>query len=144
MGKKFLRFCDEYHIRVDWAAVAHPRTNKQVERMNGMILQGIKPRIFNKLNKFGGWWVIELPALLWSLRMTPSRATGYTPFFTVIQYKELEAKECLEDALDQLGEARDVALLHSTKYQQALRRYQSRRIRGPSFQCRGLGAMPCP
>ena len=26
-GKKFLRFYDEYHIRVDWAAVAHPRMN---------------------------------------------------------------------------------------------------------------------
>ena len=25
--KKFLLFCDEYHIRVDWATVAHPRTN---------------------------------------------------------------------------------------------------------------------
>jgi transposase InsO family protein len=25
--KKFLRFCDEYHIRVDWATVAHPHTN---------------------------------------------------------------------------------------------------------------------
>ncbi|XP_066354873.1 uncharacterized protein [Miscanthus floridulus] len=23
-GKKFLRFCDDHHIRVDWAAVAHP------------------------------------------------------------------------------------------------------------------------
>lgn len=22
--KKFLRFCDDYHIRVDWALVAHP------------------------------------------------------------------------------------------------------------------------
>jgi hypothetical protein len=41
--------------------VAHPRTNGQVERVNDMILQGIKPRIFNKLNKFGGWWVAELP-----------------------------------------------------------------------------------
>jgi hypothetical protein len=37
-----------------------------------------------------------------------------------MQYKEQEAKEYLEDALDQLDEARDVALLHSTKYQQAL------------------------
>jgi hypothetical protein len=34
----------------------------------------------------------------------------------VKQYKELEDKECLEDALDQLDEARDVALLHSAKY----------------------------
>ena len=37
-GKKFLNFCDEYNIRVDWAAVSHPKTNGQVERANGMIL----------------------------------------------------------------------------------------------------------
>jgi transposase InsO family protein len=37
-GKKFLEFCDNFHIRVDWAAVAHPQTNGQVERANGMIL----------------------------------------------------------------------------------------------------------
>ena len=52
-GKKFLAFCDNYHIRVDWSAVANPRMNVQVERANVMILQGLKPRIFNKLNKFG-------------------------------------------------------------------------------------------
>ena len=75
-GKKFLQFCDEYHIRVDWATVAHPRTNGQVERANDMVLKGLKPRIFNCLNKFGGQWVVELPAVLWSLRTTPSRATG--------------------------------------------------------------------
>jgi hypothetical protein len=23
-GKKFLDFCDDHHIHVDWAAVAHP------------------------------------------------------------------------------------------------------------------------
>jgi hypothetical protein len=38
-GKKFLDFCEGHHIRVDWAAVAHPMTNGQVERANGMILQ---------------------------------------------------------------------------------------------------------
>jgi len=26
--KKFLRFYDEYHIRVDWATIVHPRTNR--------------------------------------------------------------------------------------------------------------------
>jgi transposase InsO family protein len=52
-GKKFLDFCEGHHIRVDWAAVAHPMTNGQVERANGMILQGLKPRIYNDLNKFG-------------------------------------------------------------------------------------------
>ncbi|XP_014660409.1 uncharacterized protein K02A2.6-like [Setaria italica] len=50
--KKFLRFYDDHHIRVDWSAMAHPRTNGQVKRANGMILQGLKPWIFNRLNKF--------------------------------------------------------------------------------------------
>ena len=26
-GRKFLDFCEDHHIRVDWAAVAHPMTN---------------------------------------------------------------------------------------------------------------------
>ena len=82
-GKKFLAFCDSYHIRVDWSAVAHPQTNGQVECANNMIVQGLKPRIFIKLNKFGRRWLTELPSVIWSLRMTPSRATGFTPFFLV-------------------------------------------------------------
>ena len=48
-----------------------------------MLLHGLKPRIFNRLNKFGAHWVAELPAVLWRLRTTPSRAIGYTPFFMV-------------------------------------------------------------
>jgi hypothetical protein len=98
-----------------------------------MVLQGIKSKIFNKLNKLGGRWVAELPMVLWSLRMTPSWATGYTPFFMVydaevilptdlnyraprvMQYKELEANEYLEDTLDKLDEPHDVTLIHSTK-----------------------------
>ena len=83
--------------------------------------------------------------------MTPSRATSYTPFFMVYgsetilstdldygaprvrAYDEQGAEASLEDAMDQLDEARDVALLCSAKYQQALRRYHSRRVRGRAF-----------
>ena len=128
--------------------MAHPCPNGQVERANGMALQDLKPRIFNRLNKFGGRWVVELPAVLWSLRTTPSRATGYTPFFIVYgskaipptdldygaprvrAYDEQGAKVSLEDAIDQLDEAHDIALLCSCKYQQALRRYHNHRVRG--------------
>jgi hypothetical protein len=80
-GKKFLDFCEDHHIRVDWVAVAHPMTNGQVERANGMILQGLKPRIYNDLNKFGKRWMKELPSVVWSLRTTPSRATSFSSFF---------------------------------------------------------------
>jgi hypothetical protein len=38
-----------------------------------------------------------------------------------------------EDSLDQLDEARTVALMHSARYQQALRRYQARKIRRRDF-----------
>jgi transposase InsO family protein len=82
-GRKFLDFCEDHHIRVDWAAIAHPMTNGQVERANGMILQGLKARIYNDLNKFGRRWMKELPSVVWSLRTTPSRATGFTPFFSL-------------------------------------------------------------
>ena len=100
-----------------------------------MLLQGLKPRIFNWLNKFSARWVTELPAVLWSLRTTPSRATGYTPFFMVYgseavlpmdldygaprirAYDEQGAEASHEDAMDQLDEARDVALLCLAKYQ---------------------------
>jgi transposase InsO family protein len=66
-GRKFLEFCDKSHIRVDWAPVAHPRTNGHVERANSMILQGLKPKIFDRLNKSSRKWLQELPAVVWSL-----------------------------------------------------------------------------
>ena len=99
-----------------------------------MVLQGLKPRIFNRLNKFGRRWVAELPTVLWSLRTTPSWATSYTPFFMVYgseatlltnldygaprvrAYDEQGAKASLEDTMDQLDEAHDVALLRLAKY----------------------------
>ena len=87
------------------------------------------------MNKFGICWVAELPAVLWSLRTTPSRATGYTPFFMVYgaeailptdldygaprvrAYNEEGAEASHQDAMEQLDEARDITLLCLAKYQ---------------------------
>ena len=149
-GKKFLDFCEDHHIRVDWAAVAHPMTNGQVERANGMILQVLKPRIYNDLNKFGKRWMKELPSVVWSLRTTPS--PGFSSFFLVygaeailptdLEYSSPRTKAYIdqsnqtsrEDSLDQLEEARDVTLLHSARYQQSLRRYRARGVQPRGFQ----------
>jgi hypothetical protein len=134
-GKKFLDFYDNHHIRVLWSAIAHPKTNGQVEHANGMVLQGLKPRIFDKLNKHNKKWAAELPSVWWSLRTTLSRAMGFTLFFLVYgseamlptdveygsprlrAYNEQTNDAARENALDQLEEARDVALLHSARYQ---------------------------
>jgi hypothetical protein len=117
-----------------------------------MILQGLKPRIYNDLNKFGKRWMKELPSVVWSLRMTPSRATGFTPFFLVYgaeailpidleygsprtrAYADQSNQANREDSLDLLEEARDMALLHSVRYQQFLRRYHSRGVRSRDLQ----------
>jgi hypothetical protein len=48
-------------------------------------------------------------------------------------YNEQGAEASLEDAMDQLDEACDVALLRSAMYQQALRRYHNRRVWGCVF-----------
>jgi hypothetical protein len=127
-------------------------TNGQVERANSMFLQGLKPRIYNDLNKFGRRWMKELPSVVWSLRTTPSRATGFTPFFLVYGAKAILPTDLeygspktrtydarsnqtnREDSLDQLDEARDMALLHSARYQQSLRRYHARGVRSRDLQ----------
>jgi transposase InsO family protein len=75
-SRKFLDFCEDHHIRVDWAVVAHPMTNGQVERANGMILQGLMSRIYDDLNKFDKRWMKELPSVVWSLRNNAEPSHG--------------------------------------------------------------------
>jgi hypothetical protein len=90
--------------------------------------------------------------VVWSLRTTPSRATGFTPFFLVygaeavlptdLEYGSLRTRAyddqsnqaSREDSLDQLEEARDKALLHSARYQQSMRRYHARGVRPRDLQ----------
>jgi hypothetical protein len=80
-----------------------------------------------------------------------SRSTGFSPFFLVygaeailptdLEYGSSRTKACVdqsnqtirEDSLDQLEEARDVALLHSARYQQSLRRYPNEKGLAPRY-----------
>ena len=48
-------------------------------------------------------------------------------------YDEQGAEASHEDAMDQLDEGHDIALLRSAKYQQALRRYHSQWVRDRAF-----------
>jgi hypothetical protein len=52
----------------------------------------------------------------------------------IVAYVEEDAQTALADTLDLLDEARDVAVARSAGYQQSLRNYHSRRVRGRSFE----------
>jgi transposase InsO family protein len=65
---EFFDFCEQKCIQLKYASVAHPRANRQVERANGMILEALKKKVFNKNEKLAGKWVKKLPYVVWSLR----------------------------------------------------------------------------
>ncbi|SPT18690.1 unnamed protein product [Triticum aestivum] len=127
-------------------------SNGQVERANGLILSGIKPRLVEPLERSAGCWLDELLAVLWSLHTTLNKSTSFTPFFLiygveaviptdiefdsprVTMYTEEEAKEAREDGVDLLEEGRLLSLSQSTIYQQSLRRYYNRKVKPRSFQ----------
>jgi hypothetical protein len=89
--------------------------------------------------------------VLWSLRTTPNAATQEITFFLVhgvetvlpveitheapriVTYDETASNEALQDDVDALDEARDVALARATQYQQNLRNYHSTQVRSRSF-----------
>jgi len=88
--------------------------------------------------------------------MTPSRATGLTPFFLaygaeamlptelaygsprIQAYDDEQETTAAQLATDLLDEARDAIVVISAKYQQDLRRYHDRQVHGRSFNISNL------
>jgi transposase InsO family protein len=84
---EFQDFAKELGIKIKYALVAHPKSNDQVEKANGLVCAGLKKRLLRPLKRAADAWVEELPSVLWSLRMTPNSSTGYTPFFLLFGAK---------------------------------------------------------
>jgi hypothetical protein len=132
-SKEFKNYCESMGIKLKFAYVAHPKINRQVEKANGLICNRIKKRLLAPLEKAKHAWVDELPSVLWSLRTMPNAATQETPFFLVhgaeavlpvtitheapkiVAYDETTSTEALQDDIDALNEARDVALARATQ-----------------------------
>jgi transposase InsO family protein len=87
--REFKDFCVDSSIKLNHALVSHKQSNSQVEHSNGMILHGLKPRIFDRLKSYAGKLVKELPSVLWALRTTSSHATGHTLFSLVYGTKAI-------------------------------------------------------
>jgi transposase InsO family protein len=79
-GAKFLRCCTDFDIQHQPSSAAHPQMNGQVERANGLILQGMKTRIFHDLEARDRNWHKKLPSVLWAIPTNVNRVTRDTPF----------------------------------------------------------------
>jgi hypothetical protein len=82
-GSDFWDFCQDNLIDVYYSGVADQHYNGQVERTNGMVLQGIKDRIFDDASQYTTKWLAVLPNVIWGLWTKIITATGYSPFFLV-------------------------------------------------------------
>jgi hypothetical protein len=118
-------------------------TDGQVERANGIILQGIKTCIFNRLSTYDKKWVKELPIVLWAVCTAANRTMGETPFFLVYgaeavlspevrpnsprvaMFSEEEQANHRYTDLKLLKDKRDIATFRLDKYKQALQKYHS-------------------
>jgi transposase InsO family protein len=80
-GAKFLRCSTDFGIHRQPSSVARPQTNGQVERTNGLLLQGMKTMMFQDLEAKGKNWHQELP--LSFMDPPDQRATRDTPFSLV-------------------------------------------------------------
>ena len=57
-------WCATLGIKLDYACIYHPQTNGQVDRANGLIMSGIKPRLVRSLRESDKHWVEELDSVL--------------------------------------------------------------------------------
>jgi transposase InsO family protein len=153
---EFRSWAQDYGISIDYASVAYPKANGQVERANGLILAGLKPRLYKELEDNGSKWIEELSKVVWGLRTQVSRATRYSPFFLVYesevvlradliwispkieQYDKGEAKHTRRLELDSIEEVRVNATLQSARYLQGLRRHYNKNTQPCTLQVEDL------
>ena len=151
-SKAWKNFCEMHHIHHAVSSAAHPQTNGQVERANGVILQGIKTRVYEDLQDKNTGWAEELSSVLWAARTNQNRATRESPFYLVYgteavlppevilraprveQFREEDQTEAREVDLNCLEEVRNTALLRVEKYQQELRRQYQKKVFPRSFE----------
>ena len=99
-----------------------------------MVLQGLKPRIFDRLSKYARQWVVEVLVILWSLRTTLNQSTRLTPFFLAYEAKAVlhsdldhsaprlkafdhnRATEAQQDTVDLLKEAHEMTVIRSARH----------------------------
>nr|ABA92092.1 retrotransposon protein, putative, Ty3-gypsy subclass [Oryza sativa Japonica Group] len=142
----FQDYCIGLGVKICFASVSHPQSNGQVERANGIVLQGMKTRVYDRLMSHDKKWVEELPSVLWAVRTTPTTSNKETPFFLlygskamlpgelrhqstrVQKYSDENQEEQRDIDVNLLEEHRERVAVQAASYQQALRCYHETRI----------------
>jgi hypothetical protein len=148
---QFWDFYERSSIEVKYILKAHSRANGQVERANGLILDGLKKRLYDENRKKGGKWINEISSVIWGLRTQPSKATCQAPLFLIYgfeailpvdvmwksprleMFEEGKADTARHLELDSTEEILCNAFLQSTRYLQGVRRYHDRNVQRCSF-----------
>ncbi|KAK1681209.1 hypothetical protein QYE76_042057 [Lolium multiflorum] len=128
-SKEFKAYCAEVGIKLSFASVAHPQTNGQVEKANGIICNGIKKRLLGStyLARRVAKCVMEYPnntkhgdagdavlSVHGAEAVLPIEIEHDSP--RVTEYDEETSRRALEDDVDALDEARGEVLSRVAKY----------------------------
>jgi transposase InsO family protein len=79
-SKDFKSYCESMGIKLKFASVAHPKTNGQGEKANGLICNGIKKRLLAPLEKAKHAWVDKLLIRLQRIHNFLCSMLVFTPF----------------------------------------------------------------
>ncbi|XP_048599791.1 uncharacterized protein LOC125579923 [Brassica napus] len=150
----FKGFCDRWRIRLNMSTPRNPQSNGQAESTNKTIIDGLKKRL--DLKK--GCWADELDGVLWSHRTTPRGATKATPLSMVYGVEAMAPAEVnvtslrrsrmpqnvelnrdmLLDALEDIEEKRDQALLRIQNYQHQIESYYNKKVKSRPLEMGNL------
>jgi hypothetical protein len=80
-SKEFKSYYESMGIKLKFVSIAHPKTNGQVEKANGLICNGIKKRLLAPLEKAKHAWVDELPPCSGVFEQLPMQLPKKLHFF---------------------------------------------------------------
>ncbi|GKV40900.1 hypothetical protein SLEP1_g48494 [Rubroshorea leprosula] len=145
-------FCNDYGIELSLTSVYTPQSNGQAASDNKIVLRGLKTRVIAACSN----WVDKLNKVLWSCRMTPSSATGETPFSLAYgaeavipveirlpsarsdRHDDQNNGQLLRENLDLVEEVRELARIRNMVHQSRVAKFYNNRVRARQFQVGNL------
>jgi len=98
-SRQVKQMCNEFNIKQIFTSVEHPQMNRQVEKKNRVILQGLK----RMLNASKGEWPKEISRILWSYLTTSQSTTRETSLNLVYKTDTMICIEIIKPSLQKFS-----------------------------------------